>query len=173
MLDAANYSSAHLLRDGRRIEIRALKPTDEADLIAAVHRTSAQSVYRRFFGVRRYFSPKEIEFFVNVDFANHVALVAVAEESGQPTIVGGGRYIVVRPRSAEVAFAVIDAYQAQGIGAALMRNLVIIARDAGLAELTAEVLAENAPMLKVFERCGLSQSIVRENDVIHVTLRLS
>jgi RimJ/RimL family protein N-acetyltransferase len=172
MLDAAKYSSAQRLRNGRRVEIRALKPTDEADLVAAMHRASAQSAYRRFFGARRNFSPKEIAFFVNVDFASHVALVAIVEENDQATIVGGARYIVVRPGSAEVAFVVIDAYQAQGIGAALMFNLVIIARDAGLTELTAEVLDENAPMLKVLERCGLKQAIVREDNVIHVTLGL-
>ena len=50
MLDAAKYSAVDLLRDGRRVEIRALKPDDQADLVAAVGRTSAQSLYRRFFG---------------------------------------------------------------------------------------------------------------------------
>src|SRR4051795_12299777 len=37
---------------------------------------------------------------------NHVALVAVVEEDGQPLIVGGARYIVGQPGTAEVAFAV-------------------------------------------------------------------
>jgi GNAT superfamily N-acetyltransferase len=34
-------------------------------------------------------------------------------------IVGGGRYVLVEPGKAKVAFAVIDEYQGQGIGAAL------------------------------------------------------
>ena len=49
----------------------------------------------------------------------------------------------------------VDEYQRQGIGAALMRHLVTIARGAGLKELIAEVLPDNAPMLKVFEKSGL------------------
>jgi len=78
------------------------------------------------------------EFFSNIDFVNHVALVVVAEEGGAPHIVGGGRYIVVEPGRAEIAFALIDEYQGQGIGAALMRHLAAIARKAGLKELIAE-----------------------------------
>jgi hypothetical protein len=62
----------------------------------------------RFFGAKRDFSEKEIEFFVNVDFVNHVALVATVEQGGRRIIVGGGRYVIVQPGTAEVAFAVVD-----------------------------------------------------------------
>ena len=172
MLEAAKYSAVDELRDGRRAEIRALRPDDRADLVAAVGRASSESLFRRFFGVRRSFTEQEIAFFLNIDFINHVALVAVVEEGGRPTIVGGGRYIVVEPGKAEVAFAVVDQYQGQGIGARLMHHLAAIARSAGLKELTAEVLPDNAPMLKVFEKSGLGLSTKREPGVVHVALRL-
>ena len=99
-------------------------------------------------------------------------LVAVVEESARPTIVGGGRYVVVKPGTAEVAFAIVDEYQGQGIGSALLRHLAIIARSVGLRELIAEVLSENAPMLNVFKKSGLDLSTKRESGVVHVTLRL-
>jgi ribosomal protein S18 acetylase RimI-like enzyme len=173
MSETAEYSAVELLRDGRRVEIRALRPDDRDGLIAAVGRTSDQSLYRRFFGARRGFSEREIAFFVNVDFVNHVALVAVADEGGRPLIVGGGRYVVVQPGKAEVAFAVVDRYQGQGIGATLMRHLAAIARTAGLDELIAEVLPDNIAMLKVFEKSGLRVSTRREPRVVHVALGLS
>jgi RimJ/RimL family protein N-acetyltransferase len=172
MSEAAIYSALETLRDGRRLEIRALTPDDRADLSAAVGRASDQSLYRRFFGVKRHFSEQEIAFFLNVDFVNHVALVAVVEEGARPVIVGGARYVVVRPGQAEVAFAIVDEYQGQGIGAALMRHLAAIARRAGLETLIAEVLPDNIPMLKVFERSGLSACTKHEGGVVHVTLRL-
>jgi GNAT superfamily N-acetyltransferase len=171
-MEAARYSAIEHTRDGRKIEIRALRPDDRADLRAAVGRTSAQSLYRRFFGAKRDFSDKEVAFFVNVDFISHVALVAVAEEGGQAVIAAGGRYIVQQPGTAEVAFVVTDQYQGQGIGAALLRHLAMIGRDAGLKEFTAEVLPENAPMLKVFEKSGLKSSTKRERGVVHVGLQL-
>ena len=37
----------------------------------------------------------------------------------------------------------------------------------------AEVLPENLPMLKVFERCGLAMTTRSERGVVHVTLALS
>ena len=172
MSEAAQYSAIATLRDGRRIEICALRPDDRDDLIAAVGRTSGPSLYRRFFAAKREFSEKEITFFVNVDFVNHVALVARVEESGRAMIVGGGRYVVVQPGKAEVAFAVVDQYQGQGIGAALMHHLAAIARDAGLKELIAEVLPDNFAMLKVFEKSGFALGTTREPHVVHVTLRL-
>src|SRR5260370_10292655 len=140
MLEPANYSVFETLRDGRRVEIRALRPDDRADLIAAVDRSSGQSLYRRFFAVRRSFTESEIDFFLNVDFVNHVALAAIVEEGGRPVIAGSGRYVLVQPGKAEVAFAVVDQYQAHGIGAGLLHPLSGLALSAGLGELVAEVL---------------------------------
>jgi ribosomal protein S18 acetylase RimI-like enzyme len=173
VLDARDYSAIETLRDGRRIEIRALRPEDRDGLIAAVGRTGEQSLYRRFFAFKRDFTEQEIAFYVNIDHVNHVALVALLEEGGRPMIVGGGRYVVSQPGQAEVAFAVDDNHQAQGIGSALMRHLAVIARSAGLRELIAEVLPENSAMLKVFERSGLEIRTIREPGVIHIVLRLS
>ena len=172
MLEAAKYSAIERLRDGRMAEIRALTPEDKPGLLAAIDRTSSQSMYRRFFGAKREFSEKERAFFVDVDFVSHVALVAAVEEAGRAGIVAGGRYIVQQPGTAEIAFVVIDDYQGQGIGAALLRHLAILARDAGLKEFTAEVLPENIPMLKTFEKSGLKMSTKRESGTVHVALQL-
>src|SRR5262245_43642004 len=118
----------------------------------AVGRSSPQSIYRRFMGAKRGFSDKERAFFLHVDFTHHVALVA--EVKDRTSIVAGGRYVADQPGAAEIAFAVIDDYQGQGIGAALLRHLAILARSAGLKEFTAEVLADSTPMLKVFKKSG-------------------
>ena len=84
MSETAEYSAVELMRDGRRVEIRALRPDDRAELLAAIGRTSTQSLFRRFFAAKRGFTDQEIEFFLHVDFINHVALVAVMEEDGRP-----------------------------------------------------------------------------------------
>lgn len=172
MSQAANYSAIELMRDGRSVALRALRPDDEDQLLAAIHRTSPQSLFRRFFAAKRGFTEQEIAFFLNIDFVNHIALVAVVNEGGRPVIVGGGRYVVLQPEKAEVAFAVIDQYQGQGLGAALMKHLAAIARAAGIREFLAEVLPDNIPMLKVFEKSGLSFSAKREPRVVHVVLQL-
>src|SRR5689334_5454559 len=160
------------MRDGREIEIRALRPDDKHDMLAAVGRTGRESLQRRFFTVKRGFSETEIAFFMNIDFANHIALVALAEEDGRSVIIGGGRYIVTEPGKAEIAFVVIDDYQGQGIGTLLMRHLAVIARKAGLKELVAEVLPENAAMRKVFSKFGFQARRGQDPQVVHLVLPL-
>jgi len=167
-----DYVATETLRDGSRVELRALRSSDRRDLEKAVDRTSPLSLHRRFFGVKTVFTEAETHYLVDVDFKRHVALVAVVEEGGRPTIVGGGRYVVVSDGNAEVAFTIIDAYQGRGIGSHLMRHLALIAKSQGLRQLVAEVLPENAPMLKTFERSGLHMKTRSEPGVVHVTLDL-
>jgi len=172
MAEVAAYFVVETLRDGRSVTIRALKPEDRSAMLSAVGRVSAQSLYRRFFGPKRGFTEKETDFFVNVDFITHVALVAVVDEGGKDTIIGAGRYIVAEPGKAEVAFAIVDEYQGQGIGTALLRHLVMIARASELQQLVAEVLAENAPMLTLFRKCGFTLKKGSGAGVVHATLEL-
>ena len=141
-------------------------------MLAAVGRTGAQSLQRRFFAAKRGFSENEITFFMNIDFTNHVALIAEIDEDGEPAIIGGGRYVIVRPGQAELAFVVIDAYQGQGIGTILMRHLASLARQAGLRELVAEVLPENSAMRRIFSKFGFQPSSGTSPQVIHLALRL-
>ena len=142
-------------------------------MLAAIGRTSMQSLQRRFFVPKKGFSEQEMAFFLNIDFDNHVALVAEIDEDGHPVIAGGGRYIVVQPGQAEIAFVVVDAYQGQGIGTILMRHLALLARDAGLKELVAEVLPENTAMLKLFKKFGFRPDSKGSPQVVHLTLQLA
>jgi RimJ/RimL family protein N-acetyltransferase len=172
MSDVSHYSARDRLRDGTPVEVRALRPEDEADMLAALDQTSAQSLQRRFFAMKRHFSDKERAFFMQVDFKNHVALVVLAEQGGRQTIIGGGRYIVFEPGRAEMAFVVIDAWQGRGVGSILMDHLDRIATDAGLQELTAEVLPENTAMRTVFGRFGFKPAAHRDPQTVHLVLRL-
>jgi RimJ/RimL family protein N-acetyltransferase len=172
MSNTANYSERQQLRDGTYIEVRALKPEDEAGMLAAIERTGIQSLQRRFFVMKREFSEKERNFFMKVDFTSHVALVAVAEENGKPKIIGGGRYIVFEPKRAEMAFVVVDEWQGRGIASILMHHLIKIAGDSGLKELTAEVLPENTAMRKVFGKFGFEADSRRDPQTVHLALTL-
>jgi RimJ/RimL family protein N-acetyltransferase len=171
-MDAARYAAVERLRNGASLQIRALLPSDRDEMLASIQRFSKEALYRRFFAPKRSFSESEIEFFLNVDFKNHVALAALLPQDGKQIIVGGSRYIVSRSGSAEVAFAVDDPHQRLGIASCLIAHLIGIARAAGLKEFVAEVLPENVAMLTVFERCGLSMSKRSARGVVHVTLSL-
>jgi RimJ/RimL family protein N-acetyltransferase len=171
MSDIANFAVTETLRDGRRIGVRALKPEDRDGLVAAVQKMSDTSVRRRFFGVRRYFSEEETSRFVNIDFRDHVALVAAPDTPGGP-IVAGARYVMITPGRAEVACAVTDQFQGHGLGTILIRHLAQIAKQNGVRELIAEVLPENSAMLNVFENAGYPVVLKRQSGVVHVVMQL-
>ncbi|MGO4389485.1 hypothetical protein AB4Y85_18315 [Microvirga sp. 2YAF29] len=73
----SDYSATETLRNGRTVEICALRPADRAGLLAAVGRVSDRSLYRRFFAFKRGFTEQEIDFYLidfylNVDFEGHM-----------------------------------------------------------------------------------------------------
>jgi RimJ/RimL family protein N-acetyltransferase len=173
MPDLASYIEHEHLRDGSAIDVRALRPEDEADMLAALEQASARSLQRRFFAMKRHFSDKERAFFMDIDFSSHVALVARAEQAGRNVLAGGCRYIVSKPGRAEMAFMVADAWQGRGVGSILMRHLVKIAREAGLKQLTAEVLSENAAMRKVFGKFGFKSVPSHDPQTIELVLNLA
>jgi hypothetical protein len=113
-MSIADFMAVEKLHDGRPTKIRALRPDDKAEMLAAIGRTSTQSLRRRFFAPKKGFSDSEMAFFLDIDFENHVALVAEIDEDGHPVIIiiGGARYVVVRPGQAEIVFVAVDAYQA-------------------------------------------------------------
>lgn len=171
-METARYRATEKLRDGALLEIRALRPDDRAGMLASISRFSNQALHRRFFAPKRNFSEREIDFYLNVDFTSHVALVALLAENGQQVIVGGSRYVVYQPGCAEVAFAIDDPHQKRGIATHLISHLISIARAAALREFVAEVLPGNMPMLKVFEHCGLAMTTRLDRGVVHVALVL-
>ncbi|MET1082498.1 MAG: GNAT family N-acetyltransferase, partial [Burkholderiales bacterium] len=74
--------------------------------------------------------------------------------------------------SADMAFTVEEDYQGRGIASELLRQLVDIARRNGVAQFEADVLAENASMLKVFRRSGLPMKTTQAHGIVHLTLSL-
>ena len=61
-------------------------------------------------------------------------------------------------RAAEVAFVVEDAQQRRGLGSILLEHLAAAAQERGIRRFTAEVLAENRTMVRVFIDAGYAVS---------------
>ncbi len=173
----SQYHAEDRLRDGRCVWLRAIQPSDRDLLREGLHHLSPESAYRRFFSAKRDLSDGELDYLTQIDFVNHVALVALVDHGSGPLLVGTARYIVehseTSPESAEVAFVVGDAHQRLGIGAVLLRHLAAIARANGLRALHALVLAENRPMMSVFRKSGLPMTTACSEPGVHeVSLKL-
>jgi RimJ/RimL family protein N-acetyltransferase len=176
MSDLRSYSVLETLRDRTPVTIRAIRPDDGKSILRAFKALDQKAVYRRFFSPKKELTDDELNELTDVDFCQVVALVAtVSQAHGEELLIGGARYAAQsgeNPRRAELAFLIAEAYRGRGIASLLLRHLAGIAKDAGLLAFEAEVLAENAPMLAVFQRSGLPLRRRREGNVVHVTLSL-
>jgi RimJ/RimL family protein N-acetyltransferase len=164
-MDATLVPHRITLRSGHRVLVRALRPDDGPGLAEAFEQLSEASRYRRFFTVKPHLSERSLAFLTDVDHRDHEALVAVAPGSGQ--LVGVARFIrnPGKPEQAELAVTVIDSWQRRGLGTALLRELARRAAEEGIRHFTAEILAENRPMLTLAHQLGSAETTYHGNTV--------
>jgi acyl-CoA hydrolase/GNAT superfamily N-acetyltransferase len=137
--------------------LRPVKISDEDLLKDFFYALSDQSLSRRFLSQRKDMPHERLQEFVVIDYLKEMGILAVLPKGEQELIVGIGQYSILEPgNTAEVAFAVRDEYQNKGIGTELVRYLANLAKRQGLEGLYAEVLLENKPMLRVFEKMGFT-----------------
>jgi GNAT superfamily N-acetyltransferase len=173
-MDAVKYSMHETLRDGTAMLVRAIRADDKQRLLRHFHGLSSQSVYYRFFGVKRSLTDDDLSRLTEMDFVNHVALAGTVGAGDYERFIGVGRYMRTENQSrAEVAFAVLDDYQGQGIGTLLLKHLARIARSKGITEFTADVLGSNHQMLEVFANSGFPVRDSYTSGIVHVTLDIS
>lgn len=146
-------STRHTFKNGVQVRFRAIKPSDEEQMRQLFYRFSDEAIYYRYFAPIKTMPHAEMQEYVNVDYRKELSIVGLVGEAGQGTIIAEGRYVRhERKPYADVAFVVDEEYQGLGIATFLYRMLSRHARQQGLAGLTADVLASNRSMLKVFEK---------------------
>lgn len=169
LTDPRKYCIDATMLDGAAIRIRAIRPDDQERLHDHFKSMSEQSIYFRFMGLKRDLYPDDLKHLTELDFKNHVGLVATVNEDGHERIIGVGRYICgADPHRAEVAFAVRDQFQGHGIGTILLQHLSLIADANGVVEFEADVLGENRAMLEVFAHNGFESHNSLDSGVVRL-----
>lgn len=138
------------------LEIRPVSPQDASEVRAFYESLSADTLWLRYFVTTPPLERRDINWFVNVDHHDHVALVAVVTWGGVDCIIGEARSIryAEDPETAEAAVVVADAWQGRGIGSRLVAELAAAAVRTGVQRWRVVRLAENVAAARVFERVG-------------------
>jgi RimJ/RimL family protein N-acetyltransferase len=140
---------------GLELLLRPIRMSDESSLKDFFYSLSDKSMFRRFVSQRKDMPHERLQEFVIIDYTKEMVILATVQEGEKERIVGMGQYYIYdNAHTAEVAFAVDDECQNMGIGTVLLDYLNLLAARQGLLGLTAEALAENTPMLRVFEKNG-------------------
>ena len=143
------------LRDRRQVLLRPIERQDaqaERDFIEAL---SPESRRARF--LYQMNSPSEalIDSLTDIDYVNDVAFVAVVHDDSRDRMVGACRYAIgSNPEECEVAVAVLDDWQEQGLGTAMMGHLIDVARDRGIKRMVSVDDSGNLEMRDLARHLG-------------------
>jgi acyl-CoA synthetase (NDP forming)/GNAT superfamily N-acetyltransferase len=153
--------------DGGIIRIRPVAASDADNLRRLYRNASAENLYRRFLTGGGADVEAEVARLTRPDDGEHLALLAVERDE----VVGVASFEGVdRPGVAEFAVFVADAQHGRGIGTLLLEHLTTAARRRGYGELVGEVLAANAPMLRVVTDLAPALRARHEGGLVEVHL---
>ena len=150
--------------DGGLVHIRPVHEADHDGLQALHTGASDRSIYLRFFTVSRRTADAYLATLLRPASADHQALVAIVGG----TIVGVVAFERLDDASAEVGLLIDDTFQHEGIGTLLLEHLASAARHAGVRRFEAEVLSENAAMLRVLRDLGFELRMQYEDGVARI-----
>ncbi|MFD8565440.1 GNAT family N-acetyltransferase [Streptomyces sp. NPDC059639] len=159
-----------LLTDGTTVHIRPSGSGDHTRVRTFYEEMSPQNLRLRFFDAGRGSARAAADRMCRgtapagyrglvAEVAGRLVGVAEYERSGEDDL-------------AEIALAVGDAWHRRGVGTLLLEHLVSAARADGIAAFTADALAENHEMLKVFADLGLRTARRFDGPEVHCTVRL-
>ncbi len=135
------------LGGGLHVLIRPINKLDansERDFIEGL---SSDTQRQRFMAQIPHPTERFIAQLTNLDGINEVALVAVVKEGTAEKIVGVSRYSLDAARNCcECALVVSDEWQHKGLGTALMKHLIEMARTSRIVAMESIEFAENLPM---------------------------
>jgi GNAT superfamily N-acetyltransferase len=144
------------LDGGEGVLIRPIRPEDKTLLAAGMEHLSERSAYQRFLVPKRALSEGELRYLTEVDFVDHVALVATLVEAPD-VLVAVGRWIRNRD-----AFVVADDLQHRGLGTALAEALADAARERGVRRFVATMLPDNMAAHRLFALVAQERELTQE-----------
>jgi len=135
------------------------------------YRFSDNAVYYRYFSAIKSMPHRKMQEYVNVDYQRIMSIVGTVEESGTERLIAEGRYVRYNDRPfADVAFVVDENFQGRGVASFLFETLIRVARELGIEGFTADVLADNKAMLKVFEKAPFPIRAIMEFGIYNLTI---
>ncbi|NUT44740.1 MAG: GNAT family N-acetyltransferase [Thermoactinospora sp.] len=164
-VEQAGNERSLTLGDGTELDVRPLT-TIYREAVRDLHdRCSPESRRFRYFTSMPALPPRVFDRLV--DRSRGQSLVACFD--GQ-VVAMANLMFTPDPGIAEMAFLVEDRWQGKGVGTALARMLVQIARDHGYAEVRATMLSDNARMRSLLVRLGATLAYTEDPGVVEAHL---
>jgi acyl-CoA hydrolase/GNAT superfamily N-acetyltransferase len=149
----AEIATQHRFKNDLHVRFRAIKPSDEDQMRRLFYRFSDKAIYYRYFSPIKSMPHAKMQAYINVDYRDVLSVVGLVGEPGNQTLIAEARIAKYPDKPfVDVAFVVDEAYQGHGIATFLYQMLTRLGKERGTVTMTADVLASNRAMLKVFEK---------------------
>lgn len=148
------YETITRLKDNSEVLIRPIKEEDAKSLLTMFTTLSPETVYNRFFKLRRPFTSEEIAKMVSLNTEEEFALIGSPIVKSDLNVISDARYYVEEKTKAEVSIVVHDKWRLKGLGTAMLRNLIEIGKEKGIKDFYIYVLSDNAVMIHVAKKLG-------------------
>jgi len=170
----SDIETRHTFKNNINVRFRAIKPSDEDQMRRLFYRFSDKAIYYRYFSPIKTMPHEKMQEYVNVNYQDTLSIVALFGEPGQQTIIAEARFTKHQNKSlVDIAFVVDEAYQGHGIATYMYQILAKLAKNRGAKGMTADVLATNRAMLKVFENGNFPTQAKMEQGVYALTIDLT
>jgi len=143
------YETYLTMKDGRRLFLRPVLLADTGLIKDFYDSLSERTKYLRFFIPKKEARGDRVQKFATVDYEKSMVIVALHEDA----IVGAARYDWDDTEQClELAETVRDEWQGKGLGSALFRYVIKIAKENGYTEMTALILDENKNAFNIIRK---------------------
>jgi acyl-CoA synthetase (NDP forming)/GNAT superfamily N-acetyltransferase len=157
-----------LLSDGSVGVVRPLEPGDRAALLALHDEVGLDSLRLRFFSASREAGHAYVEHLLAQHESGEVFALALWHHRLLVGLATAER--TPGTSEAEVSFLVADQMRGHGVGTLLLEHLAAEGRTAGIHRFTADVLAENGAMVRVFLDAGFQVTRHLDQGVVAVEM---
>lgn len=153
------------LPDGRTVFVRPIRPDDERLYGHFFAAETPEDLRRRFFGPVKDFGHDFIARFVQIDYAQAMAFIALDEATGE--MLGVARLHTTSGKDiGEYAILVRSDLKNHGLGWQLMQMIITYARAKGFRRIEGQVLHDNTTMLDMCRELGFEISTNRDEPYI-------
>ena len=144
----------HKISDELTIYTRLLEKEDREAFLKAFSKLSDKTKQFRFLTSYPNLSEKEVDYLLQTDKKNHVALCAYHTKNGEDIGIGVTRYIrsLKNPTIAEVAITIVDEFQGMGIGKLLIQEVMDYAIKDGIKKFIANAYYFNNMILNIISK---------------------
>ncbi|MBI3350535.1 MAG: bifunctional acetate--CoA ligase family protein/GNAT family N-acetyltransferase [Burkholderiales bacterium] len=161
---------------GHPVQMRPIRPEDEAQHRAFLESADPEDLRMRFFQAPHALSHEDLARLTQIDYEREMAFIVVdAQVPGAPRTLGVAR-LVRDPDNVEAEFAVMvrSDLKGQGLGRLLMQALLDYAATRGTQRIVGHVLRENHEMLGLARALGFEIRADRHEpaDVVFVSRQI-